>query len=138
MRRLLALAAVAVTVTACTPKVVMVAPPTTLAPSTTVAPTTTEPAPVTTAYRPATVNPERQYIRDIYVETNIGDFLDEDKLMAFGYLVCSHYQGGGTDAGLVDMMYKAGVANNLSDSQMLEWASAAGIAVRNLCPEYAI
>ena len=94
----------------------------------TVAPTTQPEATTTTEkfiYTPTTVpyvGREDRYLFGVMNETTLGFYYTETQILSFGYMVCQYYDQGGTDEGLVEVIYNAGVANYASDDVMLAFA----------------
>lgn len=94
--------------------------------TTTVAPTTTEPE----------LDTEEMYLLDVILYTDLDDWYDDRTILEFGYTVCDYFSTGGTNEGLAEIIYDAGVANGASEDVMLAFAGAAGVAVSWLCPEH--
>lgn len=116
-------------------KTVIIQVPASTIPTTTVAPTTTEEliAPPTTISR-ATL--EAFYVDSVRSQTtNLWSLSDSD-ILELGRLTCAHFQSGGTNQDLLDMIIAAAISNGTSEGAMMDVAGATGIAVAILCPEY--
>lgn len=112
-------------------KTVYVPVPVTAAPTTVTLPPVT--APPTTVSR---VSVDDLYIEEVRDRTTQLWSLSDNELLEFGYLTCSHFQNGGTNEALLDMIIQAAIDNGTSEEIMLDIAGVTGIAVAVLCPEY--
>lgn len=108
-------------------------------------PTTTEQSTTTTSTTiPPTMPPttlSRATLDSLYVDsirTQIPGLwmLDDNGLLEFGYLVCGHFQNGGTNDDLIQTIIDVGVDSNATEQMMLDLAGASGVAVAILCSEY--
>lgn len=104
----------------------------------TVAPTTTESAPTTTEVARTTVpvlSDEEMYIDDVRMQTSLYGMSDAD-MIRFGYLTCQVFDEGGTSDDIALVIASAVVEGGLSEEDGYDFATAAGLAVLHLCPEY--
>lgn len=107
------------------------AAPTTEAPSTTSTSTTS----TTTTTLPELTD-EELYLLDVDLFTDLSIWYDDYTLIEFGRTVCEYFALGGDSAGLAQIIYEAGLANGTSDDIMMDFATAAGLAVTYFCPEW--
>jgi hypothetical protein len=131
MKRLILTLVTAAALTACAPKLVVMpqATTTTTAATTT---TTTQVAEVITQY----VSDRDLYVRDVYAVTRLPLWLTDSQIVQYGYLICQYFDRGNKPTDLAQLIYKFGVQSNVTQEQMLDLASAAGLAVTYLCPQY--
>jgi hypothetical protein len=84
----------------------------------------------------AVANPDDLFLDRVRRDTDLAGFIPERTMLEFAETVCEFFSNGGTATELVTIMYETGVANNLTKSQMSDFAIMAGVAVDVYCPEF--